>query len=151
MRTGILFVCTNNVCRSPMAEAVLRAKAQRKGIADRIDVASAGTSGGHAGQRADSRAVTVAARRGYVIAPRKARRVSARDFERFATMLAMDGHNVRALEALRPEGYEGRIALALPSGDIPDPYYGSLATFEHVLDLIEVACDALMRDIARSR
>jgi len=136
-----------------MAEAVFRVKATHAGIGDRVDIDSAAGVTGFEGRRTDPRAVAVAARHGYAIEPRKARLVSDSDFERFPMMFAMDDGSLRVLEALRPETYEGRVDLLLalaPSignRQVPDPYYGSLATFERALELIETACDALVREI----
>jgi protein-tyrosine phosphatase len=82
--------------------------------------------------------------------------VQREDFERFSWILAMDSNNLRALHALRPQGFEGHICLYLElvSGtslrEIPDPYYGALAAFERVLDLMEAPGDALITNLVRT-
>jgi protein-tyrosine phosphatase len=109
-----------------MAEAVLAAKAARAGVASRLRIASAGTKAS-AGTQVDSRALSVCVRRGYDIAPRRPRGVTVKDFARFDAIFAMDEGNLRALEALRPASFEGRLALLLslvPAcavKEVPDP------------------------------
>ena len=150
---SVLFVCSSNICRSPLAEAVLRARAAAAGMPD-IVVDSAGLYGGHLGEPPDARACAAAARRGYAMPKRRARRIEARDFERFASIFAMDENNLAALRALAPQDYPGRIGLFLDVvpecgvREIDDPYFGALAGFERVLDLCEAASDALLRTLA---
>ncbi|MDX2221647.1 MAG: low molecular weight protein-tyrosine-phosphatase, partial [Rhodospirillaceae bacterium] len=93
MTYRVLFVCTGNICRSPTAEGVFRHLVAEAGLADRIDVDSAGTHGYHVGEPPDSRSVAAAARRGIDIAGQRARRVQPEDFDRFDLVLALDqGH-----------------------------------------------------------
>ena len=135
-----------------MAHAVLAGRAARAGVGERLHVESAGTDA-RAAMRVDPRAVSVCARRGYDVLPRKPRNVTARDFARFDAIFAMDAGNLRALQGLRPATFEGRLALLLslvPASavrELPDPYFGSLASFEQTLDLIEAAADALVREL----
>ena len=148
-------VCLGNICRSPTAEGVLRTKLERLGLHDRVRVESAGTHG-EKGGAPDARAVAAAARRGYDLARIRSRRVSAADLSGYDLVLAMDSDNLEfLLESCKPE-LHGRIRLLLKddgaSGngrDVPDPYYGGPAGFEHVLDLIEAACDKLAQDLHR--
>jgi protein-tyrosine phosphatase len=155
-RVGVLFVCASNICRSPMAEAAFRAKAAEAGVLPKLDIASAGIRGDPAGARADPRARAAASRRGYRIPARKARQVQRGDFARYDWILAMDDATLRALAALRPPSFAGHLGLYLdlasPSRarDVPDPYYGPLAGFERVLDLLEAPGDALVRKLARA-
>ena len=144
-------VCMGNICRSPTAEGVLRAKLQRAGLGARVFVDSAGTLATHAGEAPDARAVAHAAKRGYDIAGLRARVVVAEDFERFDWLLAMDDDNLDWLRRRAPAGATERCALLLPFAGlavdpprVPDPYYGSTAGFERVLDLLEQACDPLV-------
>ena len=153
VKTSILFVCMGNICRSPTAEAVLRAMAVRAGIVAHIRVDSAGTHDYHAGCPPDWRATQAAQKRGYDLAPLRARQVEVADFERFDRIYAMDWMNLGQLEALRPRDYRGKLALFLDVvpdlgvREVPDPYDGGPEGFERVLDLIERASEALVADI----
>ncbi|MBS0319648.1 MAG: low molecular weight phosphotyrosine protein phosphatase [Proteobacteria bacterium] len=147
---GVLFVCMGNICRSPTAEGVFRARVERAGLAQRIVVDSAGTHDYHVGEPPDRRAIAAAARRGYDLSGLRARLVEPQDFDRFDWILAMDGRNLAALGAMRPASYAGTLtrmlALAPELGlrDVPDPYYGPRAGFEQVLDLVEAAATSVL-------
>jgi protein-tyrosine phosphatase len=145
----VLMVCTGNICRSPTAEGVLREKLKQRGLERAVWVDSAGTHGYHTAEPPDSRAIRHAAARGYDIASLKARPVIARDFARFHWMLAMDEANLAWLQRKSPAPNALRIELlplagGLAEREVPDPYYGPDAGFEHVLDLVERACDGLL-------
>ncbi|AZU02571.1 protein tyrosine phosphatase [Glycocaulis alkaliphilus] len=116
---------------------------------------SAGTGDWHAGESPDPRAVEAAARRGYDIAGQRARALSDEDFARFDHIIGMDaGHkrwlvtarDVRRLEE-RPVSMLMDWSVGLAGKDVPDPYYGDGAAFEHALDLIEKGVDGLLRRI----
>lgn len=154
---AVLFVCMGNICRSPTAEAVLREQARRRGLADRLRIDSAGTHGWHAGQPPDARACAHGARRGYDLAPLRARRLESEDFDRFDILLAMDRDNLAHLHALQPAGSAAaRVGLLMHYArrhavdEVPDPYYGAADGFERVLDLIEDACDGLLQSLAQT-
>jgi protein-tyrosine phosphatase len=142
---SILFVCHGNICRSPTAEAVMRARAGRAGVALHVD--SAGTSACHAGEPPDRRSQRVAGQRGYDLSPLRARQVSDDDFVVFDLILAADRENLAVLERRCPPALRHKLALMLdaspagPGGEVPDPYYGGPGGFDHVLDLLEAACD----------
>lgn len=147
----VLMVCMGNICRSPTAEGVLRAKLRRAGLHERIAVDSAGTYGGHAGEPPDPRAIRHAARRGYDITGLRARAVVPDDYTRFQWLVAMDDDNLAWLHKRAPDGGLANITLLMPHalrhrGErvVPDPYYGNAAGFERVLDLVEDACDGLV-------
>jgi protein-tyrosine phosphatase len=149
--TRVLLVCMGNICRSPTAEGVLRACLQRAGLQARVEVDSAGTHGYHSGEPPDPRAIRHAAARGYDIAALRARAVSADDYAHFDLMLAMDEENLRWLRAHSPPAAAARIELLMAHAtryadrrEVPDPYYGTAAGFEHVLDLVEDACAGLV-------
>jgi protein-tyrosine phosphatase len=150
---GVLFVCAGNICRSPTVENVFRALLERKQLDDRILVDSAGTHDSQLGQAPDPRATFAARRRGYELAPRRARLVGASDFERFEWILAMDRRNLVALEAIRPPGFAGHLGLFLDlapkidTREVPDPYYGGVQGFERVIDLAEQASAPLLAAI----
>jgi protein-tyrosine phosphatase len=143
---SVLLVCMGNICRSPTAEAVLRAKLDQAGLAGRVEVDSAGTHAYHVGDPPDRRARAAAAARGYDMEALRGRLVGEGD-RRFDLVLAMDRANLRLVRQVVGEGYDG-LALFL-SGDggevgreVPDPYTAGSEAFEHVLDLIEEGADA---------
>lgn len=152
-RLGVLFVCMGNICRSPTAEAVFRKHARDAGLEKRLRIDSAGTHAGHLGEPPDRRAIAAAARREYDLKGIRARRFDVKDFGTFRYVLAMDHHNLKALEALRPETFDGHLGRFLEFADdrdeqdVPDPYYGGPEGFENVLDLVEAASEGLLARI----
>ena len=145
----ILFVCLGNICRSPTAEAVLRALAAREAPELPLEVDSAGTADYHVGQPPDPRTRAAAQRRGYDLSALRARSVEAGDFERFDLILAMDRENLKALRRRAPSHAHERLRLFLEFApdapeDVPDPYYGGPNGFEEVLDLVETATRGLL-------
>jgi protein-tyrosine phosphatase len=146
--TSVLFVCLGNICRSPTAEAVFRARAAAR--QQQLEVDSAGTGDWHIGKAPDARATRAAQQRGYDLSSLRARQVTVNDFYRFDYLLAMDRNNLSDLLAMQPEDSRARLSLFLdfhaqpPSPDVPDPYYGGEDGFEQVLDLVEQACDGLL-------
>jgi protein-tyrosine phosphatase len=149
-RQSVLFVCLGNICRSPTAEAVFRAKARRAGLASRLTIDSAGTGEWHVGDPPDWRAVAHAAKRGYDLSSLRARQVTRADFGRFDWILAMDRSNLADLERMRPREHAGHLGLFLELAphlgrrEVPDPYDGGADGFEVVLDLVEAASAALV-------
>lgn len=149
-RLRVLMVCAGNLCRSPMAEAVLRSKLAAAGLATTVAVDSAGTHGFRRGTRPDPRAVAQAAGRGYRLDGIRSRPLDAMDFSRFDLLLAMDHANLAALTERCPAEERQRLALLLafdpasPTDEVPDPYFGSVQGFDAALDLIEPACDRLV-------
>ena len=143
----ILCVCLGNICRSPMAEGVIRRRAAEAGLA--VEVDSAGIADWHAGKPPDPRGLAVAAARGYDNSAQRARQVRPGDFHEFDLILAMDRANLAALERLRPAGAGAELRLFHPAGrDIPDPWHGDLPDYEHALDLIEEASGVLIAELA---
>ena len=151
----VLMVCSGNICRSPTAEAVLRARLERAGLGGRIAVDSAGTHGFHVKEPPDPRAQEAARRRGYDLSALRARNVVGEDFVRFQRILAMDQGHLQWLQESAPPDARARVELLMNhagrfrgQAEVPDPYYGSARDFEKVLDLVEDACDGLVRDLA---
>ncbi|WP_164962733.1 low molecular weight protein-tyrosine-phosphatase [Rubrivivax sp. JA1026] len=156
--SSILLVCMGNICRSPTAEGVLRAKLDAAGLAKRLRVDSAGTHGYHAGEAPDPRAVRHAAARGYDLARLRARKVEREDFSRFDWILAMDEDNLARLRQIAPDDARADLGLLMEHAlqhagvrEVPDPYYGSAAGFERVLDLVEDACDGIVARLLRAQ
>ena len=156
-KTGILFVCMANICRSPTAEGVFRELALRAGLGERIHVESAATHDIYTGGPPDVRATVAARKRGYDIASLRARQIEVADFARFDLIYAMDNMNLGMLDKLRPPDYRGELALFLDLApelgvrEVPDPYTGGPEGFERVLDLIERASAALLQRLADER
>ena len=154
----VVLVCLGNICRSPMAEAVLRDRVEAAGLADRVSVESAGTAGYHVGSGADPRARTALAARGYDGSAHRARQFGPDWFERADLVLALDEANLADLATLdRTAQRTGSLRLlrsydpdAARGGDleVPDPYYGGDEGFDHVLDLVERAADGLVAELA---
>jgi len=150
MATRILVVCLGNICRSPMAQGAIEKRAAAAGLD--IEVDSAGTGGWHIGNPPNPRGLTVAAARGYDNSRQRARQVRRADFDDFDLILGMDADNVAELKRLKPAGARAAVRLFHPAGrDIPDPYYGGPPDYEHALDLVEEAANALIRDLAAAR
>jgi len=148
----VLFVCLGNICRSPTAEGVLRHQLVEAGLADVIDVASAGTGDWHVGEPPDSRTLSAAQKRGYDFSAQRAQHVSVEDFGRYDLILAMDKSNLSHLQAMRPGHARAELDLFLrryegERDEVPDPYYGGEQGFEQVLDLIETACRGLVIEL----
>lgn len=152
----ILFVCTGNICRSPTAEGALRHKLQGAGLEEKIWVDSAGTHAYHVGEAPDMRSVQAAKRRGIMIEGLRARQVMPGDFTEFDLILGLDSTHLRLLERNAPRQTHDKLALFLEyaghptHSEVPDPYYGDTAAFEHVLDLVESGADGLV-EIIRQR
>ncbi len=151
---AVLMVCMGNICRSPTAEGVLRAKLAAAGLTERVRVDSAGTHAYHVGEPPDDRAREHAAARGYDLSTLRAREVRDDDYERFDLLLAMDWDNLALLQGDCPPGRERKLrrlmefAPGAGSEVVPDPYYGGAAGFDRVLDLVEAACDGLVAELA---
>ena len=153
--TKILFVCMGNICRSPMAEgAFAKVIDNYEGeVSASFTLASAGTIGYHVGNPPDPRAIETAKRRGMDISGQRSRKVSANDFDAFDYIMAMDKENLSDLISRSPSNSKAEIALFLnyaknPSVDeVPDPYYGGDAGFDHCLDLIEDAAEGLLEHL----
>lgn len=153
MGKRILFVCMGNICRSPTAEGMFRAHLERLDPPLDVELDSAGTHGYHVGHPPDARAVEAAARRGISLSGITARQIEVADFERFDLILCADTANRDRVEAMRPKTAKAEIRMILDFAmdadevEVPDPYYGGDKGFERVLDLIESACEGLIRDL----
>lgn len=145
----LLVVCLGNICRSPTAEAVLRAKLDQAGLALRVQVDSAGTGAWHIGEPPDARSQKHAAKRGYDLSRLRARKVSEADFLEFDFILAMDEANLADLQRLAPDGWTRAEVRLFADAAVPDPYVGAPADFERVLDLVELAADRWVKDLSR--
>lgn len=154
-KVTILFVCMGNICRSPTAEGVFRKLVSDAGLEDRIHADSAGTHAYHTGETPDRRGIEAADRRGFSLKGIRARRVVETDFEAFDYIIAMDEDNLAKLRDSADADHHGKLRLFLEFAEastlteVPDPYYGGLAGFERVLDLVEDAAQGLLAEIRR--
>jgi len=133
MSPSVLFVCLGNICRSPLAEAAMKAEAERVGLD--IEIESAGTGGWHVGDPPDPRAQATARRHGVDISGYRGRQVKAEDFRHFSHIVALDADNLANLKRLQPKDGTASLSLLLDhagrSGQsVADPYYGDDAGFE---------------------
>lgn len=152
----ILFVCLGNICRSPSAEAVFNAFIKKYGLEQQLRCDSAGTAAYHEGEQADYRMKQFALKRGYRLTS-ISRPVDPKvDFDRFDYIIGMDQQNVRNLKAMaRNEDDRSKIHLMTDfcidgnHTSVPDPYYGGASGFELVLDILENACEGLIRQIQK--
>ncbi|MDD3107787.1 MAG: low molecular weight phosphotyrosine protein phosphatase [Alistipes sp.] len=148
----ILFVCLGNICRSPSAEAVFRDTLQKAGMAQQIEIDSAGIIGYHEGEAADARMQRHAAQRGYRLTS-ISRPIRATDFDRFDLVIGMDDQNLRDLRRKMPPRSRAKICkmtdfcVHRSAHEVPDPYYGGAAGFEQVLDLLEDASQGLLQHL----
>lgn len=152
-RPAVLFVCTGNICRSPLAEGTFRAAAERLGLEVKVD--SAGTGRWHVGEPPDRRAIEVARRNGIDISQQRARVLVPEDYERFTDILALDRSHLRDILARRPAGGLARISLLLDhvpgreGQSVADPYYGDIGDFETTFADVSAAAGVLAARIAR--
>ncbi len=153
-RPAVLLVCLGNICRSPLAEAAVRAEAARIGLD--LDVDSAGTGGWHAGDAPDRRAQAVALRHGIDISAYRARQVTPADFTRFTHIVALDEDNLADLRRLAPAGSTATIGLLLDhvparaGQGVRDPYYGNEDGFDATWDDVTAGARGLVRAIAEA-
>ncbi len=146
----ILFVCLGNICRSPAAEGIMRKKLQERGLSDQVFIDSAGILDYHEGELPDPRMRIHGSQRGYDLSSRS-RPVTYNDFFDFDWIIGMDNRNIDSLKRLAPDDKSVRkihqmteFSRQFQEGYIPDPYYGGDEGFEHVLDLLEDACEGLI-------
>ena len=147
MKTRILMVCLGNICRSPLAEGIMRSKLAGR---ENFIVDSAGTGGWHAGQKPDPRSIAIAKEFGLDISDQRARQFSSSDFKTFDYIFVMDNSNYKNVTKLANNQEDTakvtRILNALTPGqnlDVPDPYYGGEDGFLQVYKMLDAACDAI--------
>lgn len=145
-------VCLGNICRSPMAEGVLRHLARERGIG--IETDSAGTGDYHVGEAPDRRAQAAMRRKGIDISDLRARQFTGADFEDFDLLFAMDADNLRNMQRLAPsQAHAAKAVLIMDHApdhvlrEVPDPYYGADKDFDEVHDMLVEACTNLLNDV----
>jgi protein-tyrosine phosphatase len=146
----ILMVCLGNICRSPMAEGVMRQKIKDLNLDFFVD--SAGTSDFHVGEAPDKRAIACMKKHGIDISDLRARQIKPHDFHDFDTIFVMDRNNLRDTQAVSPDDIsKEKVKLLLDYQSshelkaVPDPYYGDEKSFEHVYELVSDAADNFLK------
>lgn len=149
----VLFVCLGNICRSPLAKGIMREKIRKKGLEAEVD--SAGFEAFHIGDRADPRAIQIAARHDLDITDHIARKFRIGDFDRYDRIYVMDSFNYSDVTSVARNGDDRKkvdyiMNLAHPGKNmpVPDPYYGGKHGFENVYQLLDRACEQLALEIA---
>ena len=143
----VLMVCLGNICRSPLAEGILKAKLKEKKLTWQVD--SAGTSSWHINSLPDSRSIAIARLHGIDITDQRARQFQESDLENFDLILAMDADNYNAILAKANKEQASKVKMILnyayPTENrrVPDPYYND--GFEQVYQLLDVACDQIIK------
>ncbi|MCU1579922.1 MAG: protein tyrosine phosphatase [Rhodoglobus sp.] len=151
----ICFVCTGNICRSPMAETIFKALVKRAGFEKVVAVISAGTGDWHVGEPSDDRTLAALAGHGYNGSGHRARQFDPAWFANLDLVVVFDRSQERILKAwASSEQDSSKVQLLLSFDseqsalmDVPDPYYSDAALFDQVLVMIEKACAALFRQI----
>ena len=154
-KISVLFVCLGNICRSPAAEAIFQNLINDRGIGNQFIVDSAGTGSWHVGKKADSR-MRFAAKQRNIYITSKARQISEDDFRKFNYILVMDNSNFNNVIDLKNRVKGSDFAKILKIQDfssifnekeVPDPYFGGDAGFDHVLDILEDSVNCFLEDI----
>ena len=144
-KISVLFVCLGNICRSPAAEAIFQKLINDKGICNQFIVDSAGTGSWHVGKKADSR-MRFAAKQRNINITSNARQIGEEDFCKFKYILVMDNSNFKNVIDLKNQVKGSDFAKILKmqnfssifnEKEVPDPYFGGDAGFDHVLDILE--------------
>jgi protein-tyrosine phosphatase len=151
MQTKVLMVCLGNICRSPLAEGILKSKVDR----EKIQVDSAGTGGWHVGDLPDPRSIEVAKKHGLDITHQRGKQFSTYDFEIYDHIFVMDNSNYRDVIKLAKNDAEikkvKRILDEIFPGeqvDVPDPYYGGDFGFDNVYQMLDKACTVIAEKLA---
>jgi protein-tyrosine phosphatase len=148
---AVLFVCMGNICRSATAHGVFKRKLMDAGIAHQIKVDSAGTHNFHPGSPPDARSQVHAEKRGYDLSDLRARQLAGGDFPHYDLILVMDWDNLALVQDECPPEHLGKVrrltefCLTHDAAVLPDPHHGGANGFDQVLDLVEDACDGLLR------
>ncbi|SPE77018.1 Low molecular weight protein-tyrosine-phosphatase YfkJ [Flavobacterium columnare] len=138
-------VCLGNICRSPLAEGILKSKLPNSYLID-----SAGTGGWHAGEKPDRRSIHIAQEKGIDISQQKARKFQKTDFDTFDYIFTMDNQNYKdIINQATTENHRSKVRLILEEifpgekVDVPDPYYGGEEGFKNVFNMLDLACKSI--------
>lgn len=150
MKTNVLMVCLGNICRSPLAEGILKSKVDTQ----KINIQSAGTGDYHIDDSPDPRSISVGRRYGIDITDQRGRQFSTEDFDRYDHIYVMDSRNYDDVISLaRNEDDKGKVQLILDElfpgekVDVPDPYFGGDHGFENVYQMLDEACESIAKKL----
>ncbi|QNJ96593.1 low molecular weight protein-tyrosine-phosphatase [Constantimarinum furrinae] len=148
MKTKVLMVCLGNICRSPLAEGILKSKVDTA----KVYVTSAGTGSWHVGEQPDPRSIAVAKKNGLDISNQRGRHFTASDFDEFDHIFVMDNSNKKnVLDLAVSEDQRKKVRLIMEeifpneNVDVPDPYYGGENGFDQVYDMLDKACTSIAK------
>lgn len=146
----VLMVCLGNICRSPLAEGILKSKVD----SSRVYIDSAGTGGWHIGELPDSRSIEVAKNHHIDITDQRCRKFQKADFDNFDLIYVMDASNLSdVLSLAKGDAHRNKVKLILnelaqsEDWEVPDPYYGGEQGFEKVFQLLDEACDQIANNV----
>jgi protein-tyrosine phosphatase len=149
-KTNLLMICLGNICRSPLAEGLMKSKLNFT----KFTVDSAGTSGGHKGQAPDKRSIAIAKKNGLDISNQKSRKLLEEDFKNFDILYVMDQSNYNDVTALASTEEEKKKVIKIldevfpgENLDVPDPYYGGSQGFENIYRMLDRATDVIAHKI----
>lgn len=153
-----MFVCTGNICRSPLAQAVFEHLAKKADVSSRFEVESSGVTAFHVGENADSRMRETAARRG-VKFNHRSQKTSKADLANYDLIFAMDKSNLSALQRMTSDEEEREKIRMFrefdPEGsadaEVPDPWYGGMNGFEEVYDIVHRTCENMLQTLSEKR
>ncbi|QDP86692.1 low molecular weight phosphotyrosine protein phosphatase [Chryseobacterium sp. SNU WT5] len=136
-------VCLGNICRSPLAEGILKSK-----LPDTYIVESAGTINMHEGKSPDYRSIQTGKNNNVDISKQKSRHFSAKDFEEFDRIYCMDRNNLKDVLSLANDLQQRKkVSLLLDDEEVPDPYWGEQKDFDHVFQMLDSACEKIAADL----
>lgn len=148
-KLSVMFVCLGNICRSPLAEAVLKSKLETRGLQDQVNVESSGTARYHIGDPPDARTQMLATRNNIKM-KHLAQQFKSRHFGSFDYIIVMDDKNLHNVEKIKPDGATSRIFKLrffdefYPNSDVPDPWFGDRSGFDENFRITDHCCNNLM-------
>ncbi len=155
MKKKILFVCLGNICRSPMAKAILQEKIRKNNLQDHIYADSCGTGHWHVGENADPRTISTLAKHKIPI-KHKARQIRKQDITEFDYILCMDKNNKEQVLAMFPEAKNKTFLIREfdaeePGADVPDPYWDSSDGFQKVYEMLDRSIENFLKRLMQQK